>query len=99
MKPDDYNPMAREAFGRTLIDVGVSIFKSIVLLFTVVPLAAVLEIIFRDQAGLSSIFDIIDSLSGSTQLLIIGLLIIGFCAGHWFRKEGLRHLHEIEERS
>lgn len=99
MKPDDYNPMAREAFGRTLIDVGVTIFKSIVLLFTVVPLAAILEIVFRDQKELSSVFQILDSLSGSTQLLIIGLLITGFCAGHWFRKEGLRYLHELEERS
>ncbi|WP_165856848.1 hypothetical protein [Marinobacter sp. JSM 1782161] len=97
MKPDDYNPMAREAFGRTLIDVGVSIFKSIILLFTVVPLAAILEIVFRNQTDLSSIFEILGALSGSTQLLIIGFLIIGFFAGHWFRKEGLRHLHELEE--
>jgi hypothetical protein len=32
MNPNNYNPKAREAFAKSLIDIGVAIFKGIVLL-------------------------------------------------------------------
>lgn len=96
LKPDSYNPKAREAFAKSLIDIGVSIFKGIMLLFTVVPLAAVLKSALDENDSATSIFSIINSLTIATQALILGLIVIGFVAAHFFRKEGLRHLHEIE---
>lgn len=43
MKPEEYNPKAREAFGKSLIDVGVGIFKGVVLLFTVAPMTLLIK--------------------------------------------------------
>lgn len=43
MKPNEYNPKAREAFGKSLIDIGVAIFKGIMLLFTLAPLSFLLK--------------------------------------------------------
>ncbi|WP_158522946.1 hypothetical protein [Pseudoalteromonas arctica] len=57
MKPEDYNPKAKEAFGKSLIDIGVAIFKGIILLFTVVPLAAILQIAINGNKKSVSLFD------------------------------------------
>lgn len=43
MKINDYNPKAREAFGKTLVDLGSAIHKSIVLLITVVPITIIFK--------------------------------------------------------
>lgn len=96
VKPEDYNPVAREAFGRSLIDIGVSIFKGVVLLLTVVPLAAIFKSAF-DRGEEVSFLAIVNNLSPGTQWLFIGLLGVAFVSGYVFRKEGLRHLHELEE--
>jgi len=96
MKPDNYNPMAREAFAKSLIDIGVTIFKGIILLFTVVPLVLIFKSVFDGAATNVSFLDVYISLSPVTRIVFLVLLGVSGVAGHLFRKEGLRHLHEIE---
>ena len=97
MKPEKYNPKAREAFGRSLIDIGVSIFKAIMLLVTAVPLAAITKGVFSSHGQEVSVWEALNSVTPGTQVLIFALLIVSFLIGHYFRKEGLRHIHETEE--
>lgn len=96
MKPEKLNPKAREAFAKTLIDVGVSVFKGIILLLTVIPIAAIFKSAFDGVSIEVSLIKIIGSMTISTYITLLALLITAFFIGHLFRKEGLRHLHEIE---
>jgi hypothetical protein len=96
MKPDDYNPKAREAFGKTLIDISVAIFKGVILLVTVVPLTSILQVALSGNKVPVSLFDMIDSLSTGTKWTFFLLLVVAFVAGLSLRKEGLRHIHELE---
>ena len=96
MKPEKLNPKAREAFAKTLIDVGVSVFKGIILLLTVIPIAAIFKSAFDGVSIEISLIKIIGSMTISTYITLLALLIIAFFIGNLFRKEGLRHLHEIE---
>jgi hypothetical protein len=99
MKPDNYNPKAREVFGKSLIDIGVAIFKSIILLITVAPLAAIMQSGFKGEKESISIFEIWLSLSSGTQWTFVIFLILSFIAGALFRQEGLRHIHELENEA
>lgn len=98
MKPEQYNPRAKEAFAKSLIDIGVTVFKSIILLITVVPLAALIKGTIGGAKEIS-VFQILGSLSHTTLSAISVLLAVGFFVGHYLRKEGLRHLHELEENT
>ena len=99
LSPDNYNPKAREAFGRSLIEIGNAINKGMVLLFTVLPVTIVLRgVVFPDGEQ----FDIIEMLGNFTFTSYIALLVfivIAFGLGHHFRKEGLRHIHEAEDKT
>ncbi|TMO88104.1 hypothetical protein [Pseudoalteromonas ruthenica] len=99
MNPNDYNLLAREAYAKSLIDVGVSIFKGIMLLCTVVPLAAVMNNIFNDSEKKVSILEVLNSVTLSNQAIIVGLLITAFILAWYLRYEGLRHLYEIQSGS
>ncbi len=97
MKAENLNPKAREAFAKTLIDVGVSVFKGIILLLTVIPIAAIFKSAFDGVSIEVSLIKIVGSMTVATYITLLTLLIIAFFIGHLFRKEGLRHLHEIED--
>lgn len=99
MKPEQYNSKAREAFGQSLIDIGVSIFKAIMLLVTAVPLAAITKSVFSPHSQEVSVWEALNSVTPGTQALVLVFLIVSFLMGHYFRKEGLRHIHETEEPS
>lgn len=96
MKPEEYNPKAREAFGKSLIDIGVGIFKGIMLLFTVAPLTFMLNGAVDGSNKGISLVDLLSFMSTPTYLAFLGVLAGAFLFGHYFRKEGLRHIHEIE---
>ena len=99
LKPEEYNPKAREAFGKSLIDIGVGIFKGIMLLFTVAPLTFMLkEAADRSSNGIS-LFDLFSFMSTPAYLVFLVLLAGAFFLGDYFRREGLRHIHEIENSS
>jgi hypothetical protein len=96
LKPEEYNPKAREAFGKSLIDIGVSIFKGIMLLFTIVPLTFMLKVAVDGSSKSISFIDLFSFMSTSTYLIFLAVLFCAFFLGYYFRKEGLRHIHEIE---
>ncbi len=94
MKPEEYNPKAREAFGKTLIDVGVSITKGIFLLFTVVPTALIIKIVIEPE-GIHE-FKILEVLNSEIFIFLLIFIALSFLVGHVCRAEGLRHIHELE---
>ncbi|MCE9686661.1 hypothetical protein LZP73_10630 [Shewanella sp. AS16] len=97
MKPNNYNPKAKEAFGRSLIDIGVAIFKGLMLLFTVAPASIIVKDVFEDGTSKISLYEALANMSTPTYYMFLGIILIGFLIGHVFRKEGLRYLHEAEE--
>lgn len=96
MRPEKYNPKAREAFGKSLIDIGVGISKGIMILFTVAPLTYILKGAVDGSGKGVSVVELFSFMTTSTYLVFLLTLAGAFCLGHYFRKEGLRHLHEIE---
>ena len=96
MKPEELSPKAREAFGKSLVDIGVAIFKSLMLLITVVPLAALLKASLNTDSSPVSIFKLLSSISMGTYFVVIALMCLGFWIGLVFRREGIRHIHEVE---
>jgi hypothetical protein len=98
MKIEDLNPKARETFARSLVDIGVSIFRGLMIIITVTPVAAILKVVFdgEGEAEKFSILRFFASFTWDTYLAFILLLVIGFFVGDIFRKEGIRLLHEME---
>lgn len=96
MKPESYNPKARQKFGETLVEIGVSIFKGIMLLFTIAPLTFMLSNVSAKGQIETSVTDLFKFMSSTTYLLFLLLLSFAFVAGYYFRQEGLRHIHESE---
>jgi hypothetical protein len=96
LKPEKYNPKAREAFGKSFIDIGVGIFKRIILLFTVAPVTYMLKGAADGTSKGISLVDLFSFMSTPAYLVFLGVLSGAFLLGHYFRKEGLRHIHEIE---
>jgi len=93
------NPKAREAFGKTLIDIGVAIYKSIMLLVLIFPITLILKSSLEEQGSTISFFEIINSFSTGTQLSLLILIAIAIIAAELARTEGLRHLHEVENKT
>ncbi|OYD21015.1 hypothetical protein [Oceanimonas baumannii] len=96
MKVEDYNPKAREVFGKTLIDISVAIFKGLMLLVTIVPLGFIAKATVEKGDDPLSFIEFVGSMSRDTYFMFSGLLIISFVLGHCLRKEGLKHIHESE---
>lgn len=96
MKPNEYNPKAREAFGKSLIDIGVAIFKGIMLLFTVVPLSFLLKGALEGSDPQEPMSSLLHFMGSAAYFFFLGVLVLAFLLGYYFRKEGLRHLHEAE---
>jgi hypothetical protein len=98
MRPDQYNPKAREAFGKSLINIGDNIFKSLMLLFTIAPLTFILKVAAErnQQISLGELFVF---LSPESYLAFLTLMTIAFLLALYFRKEGLGHLHALEDPS
>jgi len=95
MDPNKYNPKAREAFGRSLIDVGVGIFKAIMLFFTTAPLGILLtQAMDGKTVSLGQLWAFIMS---PAYWLFLVILAFSWVIAHYLRKEGLRHLHELEQ--
>tara|TARA_R110002096_G_C14590172_1_gene721926 strand:+ start:1532 stop:1834 length:303 start_codon:yes stop_codon:yes gene_type:complete len=96
MEIDDYNPKAREAFGKSLVDIGVSIYKGIIILFTIVPITVILKTTLSNNPKDTNLIMIFGNMSVSNYVTLIVFLIAAFLAAHFFRSEGLKHIHESE---
>jgi uncharacterized Tic20 family protein len=97
MKISEYNQKAREAFGKSLVDIGVAIYKGLIILFTVIPITVILKASVESETQNVSIFTPFERMSSATYLTLIAFLITAFVAGYLFRSEGLKHIHESEQ--
>ena len=97
LKPDQFNPIAREAFGKTLIDLGLSLFRALTLLFTVVPLALLMKGAFDGTGRAVTGAELIALIDGPMFYVVLTLVSAATIGGLYFQSEGLRHLHEIED--
>ena len=94
MKPEDYNPKAREAFAKSLIDAGVAIFRSVLLLFILLPVTYIVK---AGLDGKSMSFDeVLNIISAEMFFIVVALIIFGIWIGVRLRDEGVRHLHDME---
>jgi ABC-type multidrug transport system permease subunit len=96
MKPEQYNPKAREAFGKSLVDVGNGIFKGITLLFTIVPMTYLLKGALNNQNSEAMLSGFRVFLVSPAYVIFLILFAGSFSLAYYFRKEGLRHIHECE---
>jgi len=99
MKIKELNNLAKEAFARSLIDVGVAIFKSLIITLMVLPATLIVKATIENNSSKISIIDIFQSMSGLTYTLFLALLFIAFTAGYYLRKEGIMLLNTIENKS
>ena len=97
MKISEYNAKAREALGKTFVDIGVSIFKGVISLFTVVPIALILKSWWDKDIKPFSIMELFSSITIGTYIVLLIFVFISMYIGAWFRDEGLKHIHEAEE--
>lgn len=98
MKPEQLNPKAREAFGKSLIDIGVSVFKGIIALITIIPITTILKGALESNVTNVSLFGVFQTMTNATYIGLILFIFLAAYIGHAFRKEGLRHIHEIENK-
>ncbi|MFD1217556.1 hypothetical protein [Microbulbifer celer] len=99
MKPSEYNKEAREAFGKTLVDIGMAVFKGIILLFTIIPITAILKSIFDGPESTDTMVQAFFTMDNGTYLLLVGFIGLSFLIGHIFRKEGLKHIHAANQEN
>ena len=99
MKIEDYSPKAREDFGKSLVDIGVSIYKGLILLFTVIPISVLLCSGLSANGEDISIFTPFESMSNATYLTLMAFLVVAFLLGHVFRSAGLKHIHASEHEN
>ena len=94
MRLEQYSPKAREAFGKSMLDIGDSILKGIILLFTLAPLTFLAQAAGEGKAG-ASMKELLAFMSTGGYFAFLGLLMVSFLVGYVFRIQGLRHIHEI----
>ena len=94
MKVSQLNPKAREAFGKSLVDVGVGIFKGIMLLFTVAPMTFLLKSGLEGANAVEALAKFWGFMRSPMYFAFLGFLLAAFFVGEKFRREGLRHIHE-----
>ena len=97
MKLKEYNPKAREAFGKTLVDIGTAIHKAVILLITVAPITIIFKSFWNKEQSEISISEILKLFSTPTYFVLVGFIIMAMWAGAKFRDDGLKHIHEAEE--
>ena len=97
MKQEDLNPKAREALAKSCIDVGVGIFKAIMLVIFVLPITLIVKDIF-DGEGQSITFEQFWQFLSSPAYFVLGLsLVLSMIIGLYIRGMGLKILHQMEE--
>jgi len=97
MKLEDYNDKAKEAFAKSLIDIGVAIFKSMILTIMVLPVTLIVKTTIDGGNSEISVIQILSSMSGITYATFLSFIIFAFFSGYYFRKEGLKILNTIDE--
>ena len=96
MKPKHYSTKAREAFANSLIDTGVAIFRGVTLLVILLPATYIVKAALDGRSA--SVDEILSAISLDMLFIGVALLIMGIFLGVKLRDEGVRHLHEMEDK-
>lgn len=94
LKPEQYNRLARETFAKSLIDLGGSIAKGIAFTFLVLPLTFIIKGTL--EGGTNIEFNNLITGLPNSFVFILGLAV---AFSLFARQTGLRHLHELENKS
>ena len=68
------------------------------LLFTVTPMTFLLNGAFDGAGQGVEISALWKFMTSPMYFVFVVILVIAFLVGHYFRQEGLRHIHEIENK-
>ena len=96
MKPKELNSKAKEAFAKSGIDVGVGVFKAVMLVLLILPMTLIIKIAFEGGADSISVSSVLDSLSIGLWIMLGVFYFLAMLAAFYFRDTGVKILHEME---
>ena len=91
------NPKAREALAKSSIDVGVAIFKSVMLVICVLPITLIVKDVIEGDKSAFKLNDILTFIASPKYFILAGLLLLSMLLGLYLRGAGLKILHDMEE--
>ena len=95
-RQEELNPKAREAFAKSSIDVGVAIFKSVLLVVFILPITLIVKAVFDSGGEKVSILDIVTSIDVFTWFFLGLFILVGMLVGYFYRDGGVKILDEME---
>jgi uncharacterized protein YvpB len=91
-KVKNYNPKAKEAFGKSLVDISVSIYKNLIILILITPITFLTTNIFKNTTIILPFINM-----ESNSIYLIGLIfLIAILIAEWIRNTGLYYINEVE---
>lgn len=98
--PEQLKPKAREAFGNSLIDIGIGLYKGCILLIISAVLTFGLKVTLDEKSFSKSDLEAF-LLSPSYFIVLFFFLLIALTlvGGVIFQRLGLHHIHESENQS
>ena len=100
MKPNKYNPKAREAHARSLIDFGSTILKSSFIVLLVLPITAIVNAIFQNNSEKKnadfSLTDALSSVPEGTSFALLLFVTLALVLGLSLLFHGFKLLHDME---
>ncbi len=98
MKLKELSPKAREAYGHSMIDAGMAIFKALILLVTVVPISVIFKSLTDNKDTQVTLVTAIERMSPGEYFMLMSFFFLSLTLGCIFRRRGLLHIHEAERR-
>jgi len=96
MKVKGYNPKTKEAYGKTFVDIGVSILKSTFLIVIVGPMTLFLKSLLDEK---KSLWELLSTVATADNFWIWAVLCaFSLGTGTWLRNRGLQIMNEVEEK-
>jgi hypothetical protein len=96
MKPEQYSPKAREAFGKSLLDMSSAIANGVVVLIILVPLSLIWKGAFDVSSPVLNAERFWAFMRSPAYFIFLILFAAAVLFAVYARKEGLRHVHEAE---
>jgi ABC-type long-subunit fatty acid transport system fused permease/ATPase subunit len=97
VKFEDMNNLAKEAFAKSQIDIGVGIFKAIMLLVLVFPITLIIKEGVDGKTSPITPQDVLNSLDPTTYVTLISFLGGALVLAILLRNSGLKYLNKIEQ--
>lgn len=99
MKPELYEPIAQEAFGRSLLDISDSLIKGAILLFTLAPATYIVQSAFQRPSATPSFSELLQFFYSWPYMAFVFFLLTTILLAGKFRHIGLRHINESAKRN